>query len=64
MNNTSNLQKSSSQNKFVDSNIIFSLDRKDYTIRELLTIFSGDFLKSHLSTQCHPSRITLRSNPS
>ena len=43
MNNTNNLQNSNSQNKIEYPRIIFAFDRKDFTLEELLTVFSSDF---------------------
>ena len=47
MNTTSNSQNSNSknsQNENIYPHTIFSFERKDYTIAELLTEFSADFL--------------------
>ena len=45
MNNTHASQSNSSQSEPEYPHIIFSFARKDYTIAELLTIFSADFLE-------------------
>ena len=44
MDNTRNSQSNSSQSETLCPHIIFSFDRKEYTIVELLTVFSVDFL--------------------
>ena len=46
MNNTSNSQSNNnnSQSEIIYPHTIFSFEQKDYTIAELLTVFSGDFL--------------------
>ena len=44
MNNTSNSQNSSSQINSFYPHSIYSFARKDYTIAELLTVLSADFL--------------------
>ena len=44
MNNTTSLQSNSSQSELELPHINFSFARKDYTIAEVLTVFSADFL--------------------
>ena len=45
MNNTNNLSnKNNPTNEIIYPHVIFSLERKDYTIAELLTVSSADFL--------------------
>ena len=45
MNNTNKLSNNSSTtNKIIYPHDIFSFERKDYTIAELLTVFSANFL--------------------
>ena len=50
MNNTNKSQSNNSQSEIIYPHIIiFSFERKDYTIAELLTVFSADVFRSHLS---------------
>ena len=43
-NNSQNSNSNNSQNAFIYPHTIFSFERKDYTIAELLTVFPADFL--------------------
>ena len=44
MNNTNNSPNNNNPvHKIKSSQVIFSFERKDYTIAELLTVFSSDF---------------------
>ena len=70
MNNIKILSKNNkTRNNIINPRVIFSFEKKDYTIAELLTVFSADpiylqmrFFRSHLPPVCHRTKITLRSN--
>ena len=45
MNNTNKLSNNNNPtNEIIYPHVIFSIERKDYTITELLAVFSADFL--------------------
>ena len=44
MNNTNRLSNNNATNEIIYSHVIFSFEQKDYTIAELLTVFSADFV--------------------